>query len=298
MVADLESKRLNKAKEVLLDSEKRSEYDDLLGRDVQGKEGTGSSDLSLEDIEGRTEEEYKAELSALQTMIVGLNAENSNLRTELRNEKKYRTNLEDQFTLLASDRFWMKRDLEMIINRFDEQIRIMDEAYRTAINQLINNLFIEIQFSEDEFVETQNRIMQIQNHNMRLLSDTLIRFNYFNEVRERLASMKESRNVSHQPDVDLNAQSDFEPIEVNENNMPDIDWDYGAEAKSKPAKKVKKKKRKKGDFIDVQYSSVDAGSAEIASNRKNGPAGLSQCPFCSKDVSKDQTYCYYCGAVF
>jgi hypothetical protein len=96
----------------------------------------------------------------------------------------------------------------------------------------------------------------------------------------------------------MNAPPDFEPIEVNENNMPDIDWDYGPEAKSKPAKKVKKKKRKKGGFIDVEYSNVEAGSEGISSAEKDGSASLSQCPFCSKEVSANQTYCYYCGAVF
>ena len=63
------------------------------------------------------------------------------------------------------------------------------------------------------------------------------------------------------------------------------------------------------EIDDVEFTPVDPdentpesessdGDSEKPSGQ--GPAGplSKECPFCGKDLDGEQTYCYYCGAVF
>lgn len=280
IVAEMESKRLNKAKEVLLDKVKRREYDEILKK--RGERGIRRSDRvddeGLEKFETRTEVEYQNEVAALQAMISSLNYEISVLREKFNKDRNYRRTLEKNLELLSGDRFWMKRDLEFLINKYDEQVKFIDDQYRRLLHQIINDLYIEFQLSDEENVDIQRRIVEIQGITYQSLEALRSRFDNFSTIRRNLDNLKRRGEVAP-PVVSDSSAVTVESPEVEEEVKADVDWDYDPSPRQPKKPKVKLEKVEREE---------PAGRKPV----------LNDCPYCGKEVEREQTYCYYCGTVF
>jgi curved DNA-binding protein CbpA len=97
LVAEMESKRLNGAKEVLLNDERRREYDESLSQGVETpmEEPEPFAKEDTEVKESGKEEELLKEIEALQNTIINLNFEISQLQKEAVSERRRRALIED-----------------------------------------------------------------------------------------------------------------------------------------------------------------------------------------------------------
>ena len=143
-VAEMESRRINEAKDILLNIEKKKEYDEILKKRIL-KPLRGVIRLKDQPRDHIKAEDFETEINIYKDIINNLNYEISLLKGSLEWEKSRRMSLGRELKLTAVDKDWMLKILETLINTYDQHIRTMDEAYRNIVNKAVhaNTLFVQ-----------------------------------------------------------------------------------------------------------------------------------------------------------
>lgn len=305
MIAENEFKRINEAREVLLDDEKREEYDRLL--DNRGTGGFGN-DISFgahpADEFMDEKARVKRENVYLQTMVVDLRYQLSLLEQELEEERRYSAHIARSLDGASGDTG--SDGTEVDIQFFDGT---HDDGRDKA------NAYSPDPVSEDAQV-----------HN----DDAVSAAGYSDDEREAGRREFHSRKAQHEggpeqggweleyedgyrtgspgsqwPAGDGNDTGKDEGTERNgpyrhtEGNGSDGTGEPNFDAVDHEMRNLEEA----GQSTYGQRYSERAGSPD---NRKIGRrnaappdgAGLEECPFCGREAGLEQTYCYYCGTVF
>jgi curved DNA-binding protein CbpA len=292
-VAEMESKKINEAKEILLNSKLKDEYDEVLKKGIiKPQKGIIRKNELREDIVNV--EEFDKEVKIYKDIINNLNYEISLLKGSLEWEKNRRTTLDRELKLSAVDKDWMVETLEALVNSYDQQFRTMDDAYRNIVNKAVHDLNMEIQFSEDEMWDVQNRINQVQWLSKQCFDSVFGPYNNFSEIRNRIDSIKRQGYAEAEELVEEPKEIVFTPVESDISQR-----DGGWEVYTPPPDQnndIEFTPITPDEYVPVSEIDEPVNEPFVA----KGPAGplSKECPFCGKDIDGEQTYCYYCGAVF
>jgi curved DNA-binding protein CbpA len=287
LVADMESKRINEARDVLLDDDKRKEYDDLL-RKGQNSELIEATSYPMDGTERRvlrTEDDFRIENDALHSLIISLNFEISKLRSELETEKYLSATLEEKLREMGDDKGQMIQDLELLTNIIDE---------------LIYELNFEKKKSEQEFDDLQKHILEIQGISLQLLEDLPRPYFKLEDFRDKLDAIKDWRDqAGSNLDGDEVLYSDVE-MTAEKPDAAEQEWiEKGEEIGVEPGYAEQAEEIYFEDVYEEGAPTPEpVGNPEGGKDTLNLGEILKVCPFCGNKFDSKQSYCNHCGAVF
>ncbi|UCH90320.1 MAG: DnaJ domain-containing protein [Thermoplasmata archaeon] len=294
MVAEMESKRINEAKEVLLDEKKRKEYDESLHKrdGTEHKPPTGWTEGDVERPVPKEIEDYRVENEALHNLIVSLNFEITNLSNELESEKLIRKSMEEKLKDIAGDKSDMGQNLELLTNILDE---------------LIYELTSQKNKTENEFEDLQKQLIEIQGLSLHLLENLPKPYYDLSNIQDKLDAIRDWReiavsNLMADEVESVRIQAERSAPEKTESKwaVPEIKetLEHPEHAVEMDHEAVDSELRNLEDLGAQNYEHIYEEAVQQSRGYQTVATFFKQCPFCRKEIGSNQTYCYYCGAVF
>ncbi len=265
-IAETEFKRINEAKEVLLDPFRRAEYDRLLAYEFQGRV-YNTRLYPNHPGQQRMEQSGKpnGESLFLQTMIVNLRHELTQVEKKLEEEMNYRRFLEkclnergkkDQFSPKGRGHEEPKKNEDIRhINPWD-----IDNKKEDDYTELVElKPTYDAQWDSDE-------------------DDSKEEFFINNAVRDY---------YRNKPPHERRKNINFKTIDDEMKSLEELGYSHYVRTRvnNNPAKKFSTPSR------------IHDPGSDITMTKPRGSV-LKACPLCGREVGNRQTYCYFCGTIF
>ncbi len=236
IAAEVEFKKVNAARTVLMDPVQRMEYDDLIAR-TRERHATPEYSGALEEEVVWTSDEYDHEIRDVDARVAGLQAVMDEFYNELRD---------------------MRESTGAVFGRLDhaspaeKELRDRELAYRTRIMGRMREMASQLQ-------EDLHRLDKV------------------------------SENPGEFLDVDVGVVPPTQTKAPGPAPKPGPPPPPAPDDDDTPVARVRRRSH-------VRQPVGDKERLWIRYKDKILLEGI--CPFCDKEVEPDQTYCYYCGAVF